>query len=108
MLERTKCNRARYARAQQSQKSSALALEHQTRQSNANVIKRIGRDRAYALSAREVRVTLAAIANLLCYEIPEWLRAIDHIPGDRAQCDRVQTMRSSAHDLAATLIFAYK
>ena len=55
-----------------------------------------------------MRVALAAIANLLRHGIPEWLRAIDHIPGDRAQCDRVQTMRSSAHDLAATLIFAYK
>ena len=63
-------------------------------------IERIGRDRAHASSAR---VALAAIANLLRHGIPERLRVIDCIPRDR-----VQTMRSSAHDLAATLIFAYK
>ena len=58
-------------------------------------------DRAHASSAREVRVTLAAIATLLRRGIPERLHAIDRIPHDRAQ-----TMRSSAHDLAATLILS--
>ena len=103
MLTRTRCDRARCARTQQSQKSSAPALEHQTQQSNANAIERIGHDRAHVSSAREVLVALAAIANLLRRGIPERLRAIDRIPRDRAQ-----TMRSSAHDLAATLIFSYK
>ena len=88
---------------QQSQKLSAPVLEHQTQRSNANVIECISRDRAHASSASEVHVALAAIANLLRRVIPERLRVINRIPGDRAQ-----TMRSSAHDLAAILIFAYK
>ena len=41
-------------------------------------------DRAQASSAREVRVALAAIANLLRHGIPEWLRAIDRIPHNRS------------------------
>ena len=56
-------------------------------------------DRAHALLACEVRVTLAAIANLLHCRILERLQAIDLIPRDRAQ-----PMRSSAPNLTATLI----
>ena len=65
-------------------------------------------DRAHASSAREVRVALAAIANLLRRGILERLHAIDLIPRDRSQCDRTQPLRSSVPDLAITLIFAYK
>ena len=40
-------------------------------------------NRAHASSAHEVRVALAAIANLLRHRIPEWLCTIDRIPRDR-------------------------
>ena len=49
-----------------------------------NALERIGSDRAHASSAREVRVALAAIANLLRRGIQEWLHAIDHSAIERS------------------------